>query len=133
MTFLWTRYVITYTKINYNIGLITMRAAVPNPVWIAINPSKSIGMSSHTKQCLIHGEGGSWSWSYGSWIKNYLCHQCLSPQKLWVQIPLMGRCIRYNIMWFFLQYRNYLYIFFQSLIESLEGKAGKPRLRTPWS
>jgi hypothetical protein len=26
------RYVITYTKINYNIGLITMRAAIPNPV-----------------------------------------------------------------------------------------------------
>ena len=34
------------------------------------------------KQCLIHGGGGSWSWSYGSWIKNYLCYQCLSPQKL---------------------------------------------------
>jgi len=23
--------------------------------------------------------GSSWSWSYGSWIKNYLCNQCLSP------------------------------------------------------
>jgi len=21
----------------------------------------------------------SWSWSYGSWIYNYLCKQCLSP------------------------------------------------------
>jgi len=21
----------------------------------------------------------SWSWSYGSWIYNYLCNQCLSP------------------------------------------------------
>jgi len=20
-----------------------------------------------------------WSWSYGSWIYNYLCNQCLSP------------------------------------------------------
>jgi len=20
-----------------------------------------------------------WSWSYGSWINNYLCNQCLSP------------------------------------------------------
>ena len=29
-------------------------------------------------------------WSYGSWIYNYLCNQCLSPLKLWV---------RYNIMW----------------------------------
>jgi len=28
------------------------------------------------------------SWSYGSWIYNYLCNQCLSPLKLWVRIPL---------------------------------------------
>ena len=41
----------------------------------------------------------SWSWSYGSWIYNYLCNQCLSPLKLCVQIPLMARCTRYNIMW----------------------------------
>jgi hypothetical protein len=26
--------------------------------------------------------------SYGSWIYNYLCNQCLSPLTLWVQIPL---------------------------------------------
>ena len=31
--------------------------------------------------------GLSWSWSYGSWIYNYLCNQCLSPLT-WVQIPL---------------------------------------------
>jgi len=37
-------------------------------------------------------------WSYGSWIYNYLCNQCLSPLKLWVRIQLMVRCIRY-IMW----------------------------------
>jgi hypothetical protein len=39
----------------------------------------------------------SWSWSYGSssWIYNYLCNQCLSQQKLWVQIPLMARCVVY--------------------------------------
>ena len=29
-----------------------------------------------------------WPWSYGSWIYNYLCNQCLSPLKLWVRIPL---------------------------------------------
>jgi len=28
------------------------------------------------------------SWSYCSWIYNYLCNQCLSPLMLWVQIPL---------------------------------------------
>ena len=31
----------------------------------------------------------SWFWSYGSWIYNYLCNQCLSPLMLWVQIPLL--------------------------------------------
>jgi hypothetical protein len=31
-----------------------------------------------------------WSWSYGSWIYNYLCSQCLSLLKLWVRIPLMA-------------------------------------------
>ena len=39
------------------------------------------------------------SWSYGSWIYNYLCNQCLSPLKLWVWILLMVRCTWYNIMW----------------------------------
>ena len=32
--------------------------------------------------------GGGLLWSYGSWIYNYLCHQWLSPLKLWVRIPL---------------------------------------------
>ena len=27
------------------------------------------------------------SWSYGSWIYNYQCNQCLSPLTLWVRIP----------------------------------------------
>ena len=28
------------------------------------------------------------SWSYDSWIYNYLCNQYLSPLTLWVRIPL---------------------------------------------
>ena len=28
------------------------------------------------------------SWSYGSCMYNYRCNQCLSPQMLWVWIPL---------------------------------------------
>ena len=28
------------------------------------------------------------SWSYGSWIYNYICNQCLSPLTLWVRIQL---------------------------------------------
>jgi len=41
----------------------------------------------------------SWSWSYCSWIYNYLCNQCLSPLKLWVGTPFMAMCTWYNIMW----------------------------------
>ena len=41
----------------------------------------------------------SWSWSYGSWIYNYLCNQCLSPLMLWVRTPFMAKSTRYNIMW----------------------------------
>ena len=33
-------------------------------------------------------EEPSWSWSYGSWIYNYLCNQCLSLLMLWVRTPL---------------------------------------------
>jgi len=43
-------------------------------------------------------EGPSWSWSYDSWIYNYLCNQCPSPLKLWVRTPFMARCTRYNII-----------------------------------
>jgi hypothetical protein len=34
------------------------------------------------------------SWSYGSWIYNYLCNRCLSPLKLWVWTSFMARCTR---------------------------------------
>ena len=37
--------------------------------------------------------GSSWSWSYGSY------NRCLSPLKLWVRIPFMERCTRYNIIY----------------------------------
>ena len=36
--------------------------------------------------------GPLWSWSYGSWIYNYLCNQCLSPLMLWVRISIRARC-----------------------------------------
>ena len=41
----------------------------------------------------------SWSWLYGSWIYNCLCNEYLSTLTLWVRIPFMTRCTRYNIMW----------------------------------
>ena len=33
-------------------------------------------------------KGASWSWSYCSWIYNYLCNQGLSALMLWVRIAL---------------------------------------------
>ena len=38
------------------------------------------------------------SWSYGSWIYNYLCNQCLSQVKLWVRTPFMARFTQCNNM-----------------------------------
>ena len=32
------------------------------------------------------------------WLTNCICNQFLSPLKLWVRIPLMSRCTRYNHM-----------------------------------
>jgi hypothetical protein len=37
---------------------------------------------------------------HGSWVYNYICNQYLSPLKLWVRIPFMARCTRYNLMWY---------------------------------
>ena len=37
-----------------------------------------------------------WSWSYGCWIYNCLCNQCLSPLPLWVRIQLRRSML---IMW----------------------------------
>ena len=47
------------------------------------------------KRTCILFEGRSYascSWSYGSWIYNYLCNQCLSPLMLWVRISIRARC-----------------------------------------
>jgi hypothetical protein len=38
-------------------------------------------------------KGLSWPWSYGGWIHNYLCNQCLLPLMLWVRLPLRARSI----------------------------------------
>jgi len=34
--------------------------------------------TAFTKLLLYMYRGSSWSWSYGGWIYNYLCNQCLS-------------------------------------------------------
>ena len=59
-------------------------------------------------------EGPLWSWSYGSWIYNYLCNQCLSPLTLCVRIA-QARCTHTTLgtdhltwrrgLWFFVSFR----------------------------
>jgi len=44
-------------------------------------------------------KGSSWLGSFGSWIYNFLCNQCLSPLKLSVRTKFMARCTQYNIIW----------------------------------
>jgi len=39
---------------------------------------KCLHRISFTLSCFQILQGPSWSWSYGSWIYNYLCNQCLS-------------------------------------------------------
>jgi hypothetical protein len=41
---------------------------------------------------LYRDRAPSCPWSYGSWIYNYLCNQCLSPLKLCVRISIRARC-----------------------------------------
>jgi len=48
----------------------------------------TLGKHHLSQVSFIMQSGSSWSWSYGSWIDNYLCNQCLSLLTLWVRIHL---------------------------------------------
>ena len=52
----------------------------------------------HVLDCWFHSVQGPWT--YGSWIYDYLCNQCISPLKLWIRTPFMAMCTRINIMWY---------------------------------
>jgi hypothetical protein len=69
-------------------------------IWVMVfNASvKNISAISSRMIKSYFTRGPSWSWSYGSWIYNYLCNQCLPTLMLWVWITLMARCTRYNII-----------------------------------
>ena len=56
--------------------------------WHGLNLIPLMASNRNIKLCHMYiSDGLLWSWSYGSWIYNYLCNQWLSPLALWVQIP----------------------------------------------
>ena len=69
----------------------------------------------------------SWSWSYGSWIYNYLCNLSLSPQKLWVRILIITKCIRYNVMWYILSVTSDWSVVFSGYSDFLHQLHWPPR------
>ena len=61
-------------------------------IYFSVNFHKRKISKTSTSRYFFFGGGGDklGSWvSYGSWIYNYLCNQCLSPPKLLVRIPPM--------------------------------------------
>jgi hypothetical protein len=65
--------------------------------WLQYNNSNLLHIQKASRYQSDHTK--PWSWSYGSWIYNYIFNQWISHLKLWVWTPLMARCTRYNIMW----------------------------------
>jgi len=61
--------------------------------YLTINSTRFIRQSPKYHQAKSINWAPSWSWSYGSWIYNYPCNQCLSTLKLWVRTPFMARCV----------------------------------------
>ena len=55
-------------------------------IFLSTKPAPVLESKFKGKYCYnLHKayQGPSWPWSYGSWIYNYLCNQCLSPLMLW--------------------------------------------------
>jgi hypothetical protein len=67
-----------YQKVQKYWQIVTKRAKT------SIVPIIFTGVLCHCFLPFTLGE--TWLWSYGRWIYNYLCNQCLSPLKLWVRI-----------------------------------------------
>jgi hypothetical protein len=61
--------------------------------WLGHEPMIYHTQGEHSNHYIdyVISKGLSWPWSYGSWIYNYLCNQCLSPLMLWVRLPLRAR------------------------------------------
>jgi len=74
-----------------------------NIMWYSLPMTCSCEFESHVFDTTLCDTVCQWlaagRW-YGIWIYSNLCNQCQSPLKLWVWIPSMARCTRYNIMWY---------------------------------
>ena len=65
-----------------------MHSSVKTPCDVIWLQAGCIGFVRTSHWCIKPGIMSftfQWSWSYGSWIYNYLCNQCLLPLKLWVR------------------------------------------------
>ena len=81
------------------LSTINQSSQLTNELWYGHQRNLSFNTKSYCKSgcsyisCIINIApipailwlGPPWSWSYDSWINNYLCYQCLSPLKLWVR------------------------------------------------
>jgi hypothetical protein len=56
--------------------------------------SKKSEIKRPPNDALMFYKGSSCQWSYGSWIYNYICNQCLLPLMLWIRISIRARCTR---------------------------------------
>jgi hypothetical protein len=65
----------------------------------------------------------TWLWSYGSWIYNYLCNQCLSSLKLWVKYVNIQ--VQFTIKWYKMlsrkkgwdsQVRFFMFVWIENLV-----------------
>jgi hypothetical protein len=113
MLLFWQTWIIPYTnKITLIISLISGNICLSwlnNVGNLEIDQNRSVLVKHRIRNSPINlsnklvmvplVQAPPWSWSYGSWIYNYLCNQCLSPLKLWVRTLFVARCTRYNIMW----------------------------------
>jgi hypothetical protein len=58
------------------------------PIWLKWDVCGICWYRAGIKPMVPIGGGGSWPWSYGSWIFN----RCLSPLMLWFRLLLRARC-----------------------------------------
>jgi hypothetical protein len=75
-------------KIDTQHSFFIVRLNNPSRVEEEIALCVGILLTGLTRPMFLSVPGGSsWSWSFSSWINDYLCNQCLSPLTLWVRIP----------------------------------------------